>query len=106
MKPSVNGPGVIGTPPKIVSPPADNSEDLKKETDQIQDSMSQLNISENQNVIIAAHIRVSDADRCRLTFGSLGTEFESTVDSVFHIVEGAEESSTEQSRRFVWWLFI
>ncbi|CAA2979173.1 GBF-interacting 1-like isoform X1 [Olea europaea subsp. europaea] len=98
LKPSVNGPGVIGTPPKIVSPPADNSEDLKKETDQIQDSMSQLNISENQNVIIAAHIRVSDADRCRLTFGSLGTEFESTVDSVFHIVEGAEESSTEQSR--------
>ncbi|XP_022853197.1 uncharacterized protein LOC111374710 isoform X4 [Olea europaea var. sylvestris] len=100
LKPNANGPGVIGTPPKIVSPPADNSEDLKTEATQMQDRMFQLNISENQNVIIAAHIRVSDADRCRLMFGSLGTEFESSRDAVFHTVEGAEESSTEASLRF------
>ncbi|KAL2493299.1 Kinase-related protein of unknown function (DUF1296) [Abeliophyllum distichum] len=98
LKPRANGPGVIGTPPKNVSPPADNSEDLKTEAAQMQDSTSQLNISESQNVIIAAHIRVSEADRCRLTFGSLGTEFESSMDPVFHTVEGAEESCTEPSR--------
>ncbi|KAI3463234.1 hypothetical protein Pfo_019897 [Paulownia fortunei] len=97
VKPSANSPGVIGTPAKTVSPPADNPEDLKKEAAQMQDNMSQLNISENQNVVIAAHIRVSETDRCRLTFGSLGTELNSSLNSVCTTDEGAEELSTEPS---------
>ncbi|KAL0319427.1 UNVERIFIED_CONTAM: hypothetical protein Sangu_2098900 [Sesamum angustifolium] len=94
VKPSANGPGVIGTPAKTVSPPADNPEDLKKESAQVQNNMSRLNLSENPNVIIAAHIRVSETDRCRLTFGSLGTELDATTNS---IAEGADELSTEPS---------
>ncbi|KAL0441367.1 UNVERIFIED_CONTAM: hypothetical protein Sradi_0075600 [Sesamum radiatum] len=94
VKPSANGPGVIGTPAKTVSPPPDNPEDLKKESAQVQNNMSRLNLSENPNVIIAAHIRVSETDRCRLTFGSLGTELDANTNS---IAEGADELSTEPS---------
>ncbi|KAI3455608.1 hypothetical protein Pfo_012271 [Paulownia fortunei] len=97
VKPSANGPGVIGTPAKTVSPPADNPEDLKKEAAQMQESMSRLDLSENQNVIIAAHIRVSETDRCRLTFGSLGTELDASTNSICVTAEGAEALSTEPS---------
>ncbi|PIN24689.1 hypothetical protein CDL12_02571 [Handroanthus impetiginosus] len=97
VKPSASGPGVIGTPTKSVSPPADNPKDLKKEVAQVQDSISRLNLSENQNVIIAAHIRVSETDRCRLTFGSLGTELDPSTSSISVPAEGAEELSTEPS---------
>ncbi|KAL0354490.1 UNVERIFIED_CONTAM: GBF-interacting protein 1 [Sesamum radiatum] len=97
VKPSANGPGVIGTPAKTVSPPADNSEDLKKEAAQVQNNMSRLNLSENPNVIIAAHIRVSETDRSRLTFGSLGTELDATTNSICATAEGADELSTEPS---------
>ncbi|KAL0415056.1 UNVERIFIED_CONTAM: hypothetical protein Slati_3337500 [Sesamum latifolium] len=97
VKPSANGPGVIGTPAKTVSPPADNPEDLKKEAAQVQNNMSRLNLSENPNVIIAAHIRVSETDRSRLTFGSLGTELDATTNSICATAEGADELSTEPS---------
>lgn len=101
VKLNSNGPGVIRIPAKTVSPPVDNPEDLKKEAAQMQDNMSQLNISQNQNVIIAAHIRVAETDRCRLTFGSLGTEFNSSMISVRTTDKGAEELSTEPSGRLV-----
>ncbi|KAL3840787.1 hypothetical protein ACJIZ3_025378 [Penstemon smallii] len=97
LKSSANGPGVIGTVTKSVYPPAENPKDLKKESLQMQDNVSRLNISENQNVIIAAHIRVSETDRCRLTFGSLGTQLVSSMNSVFITNEGAAELSTEPS---------
>ncbi|KAK4427384.1 GBF-interacting protein 1 [Sesamum alatum] len=97
VKPIANGPGVIGTPAKPVSPPADNPEDLKKEAAQVQNNMSRLNLSENPNVIIAAHIRVSETDRCRLTFGSLGTELDATMNSICATAEGVDELSTEPS---------
>lgn len=70
----------------------------------MQDNMSQLNLSENQNVIIAAHIRVSETDRSRLTFGSLGTELDASTNSIGVTANGAEELSTEPSGRL--FLFI
>ncbi|KAL1538131.1 GBF-interacting protein 1-like isoform X1 [Salvia divinorum] len=82
---------------KIVSPPADNPEHTKKEAAVLQDNISQLNLSESQNVIIAAHIRVSETDRRRLTFGSLGTEFETSATSVGMAANAVEELSTNPS---------
>lgn len=99
VKPSANGPGVIGSPAKTVPPPADNTEDTKKEAAVLQDNMSQLNLSESQNVIIAAHIRVSETDRCRLTFGSLGTEFETSANSIGVAANAVEELSSDPSGR-------
>lgn len=87
-KSSVTDPGVIGKPSEGVSLTS-KSEELEKEGSQLQDKMSRLNISEN--VIIAEHIRVSETDRCRLTFGSFGAEFKSAKDL-------EEESQTESSR--------
>ncbi|XP_062087778.1 GBF-interacting protein 1-like isoform X2 [Humulus lupulus] len=80
QKPSLNGPGVIGTPTKSASPPAHNSKDL--DASNVQDKLSRANIHENQNVIIAQHIRVPETDRCRLTFGSFGKDFDSSHDLV------------------------
>ncbi|XP_063950211.1 GBF-interacting protein 1-like isoform X4 [Daucus carota subsp. sativus] len=70
------GPGVIGTPAKSASPPENASKSSEVEATQLQDKLSRVNISENQNVIIAPHIRLSTTDRYRVTFGSMGTEFE------------------------------
>lgn len=95
----MDGPGVIGSPAKTVSPLEDNPEDLKKDRAQVQDDLSRMNLSENQNVIIAAHIRVSESDRCRLTFGSLGSELDTTANSVGVTASGAEELSMEPSGR-------
>ncbi|OIT02780.1 PREDICTED: uncharacterized protein LOC109227409 isoform X1 [Nicotiana attenuata] len=86
QKSSVNDPGVIGKSSQALT---DKSEDLEKEGSQLQDKMSRLNISDN--VIIAEHIRVSETDRFRLTFGSFGAELKSAKDL-------DEESQTESSR--------
>lgn len=99
VKPSAKGPGVIGSPAKTVSPPADNSEGTKKEAAVLQDNISQLNLSENQNVIIAPHIRVSETDRCRLTFGSLGADFDTSANSVGVTTNSVEEISSNPSGR-------
>lgn len=88
QKSSVTDRGVVGKPSEGVSLTS-KSEDLEKEGSQLHDKMSRLNISDN--VIIAAHIRVSETDRCRLTFGSFGAEFKSAKDL-------EEESQTEPSR--------
>ncbi|GMN36903.1 hypothetical protein TIFTF001_006390 [Ficus carica] len=96
QKPSLNSPGVIGTPTKSVSPPAHNSKDAESEVVKVQDKLSRVNIHESQNVIIAQHIRVPETDRCRLTFGSFGKEFESASDLVNGFQAGAiEESNVE-----------
>ena len=97
QKSSHISPGVIGTPAKSVSPRADNPKDLESETAKLQDKLSQAIISENQNVIIAQHIRVPETDRCRLTFGSFGADFTSG----FQAVGSTEEPSAEPSARFV-----
>lgn len=106
VKPSASGPGVIGSPAKTVSPPADNPEDTKKEASLLQDNISQVNISENQNVIIAPHIRVSETDRCRLTFGSLGSELETSANSIGAAANGVEELSTELSGRLLTYITL
>ncbi|XP_042052381.1 GBF-interacting protein 1-like isoform X2 [Salvia splendens] len=97
VKPSANGPGVIGSPAKTVSPPADNPEDTKKEAADLPHNKSPLNLSKSDNVIIAAHIRVSEADRRRLTFGSLGTEFDTSANLVGVAANDVEELSTDLS---------
>ena len=77
------------------------------ETDaaQVQDKSSLVNNYENQNVIIAEHIRVTESDRCQLTFGSFGTEIDSSRDFVSesHTVRNAENSSGEPSTRLVYY---
>ncbi|KAL1531044.1 GBF-interacting protein 1-like isoform X1 [Salvia divinorum] len=97
VKPTANRPGVIGSPPTTVSPPANNPEDTKKDAADLQDNMSPLNLSKSENVIIAAHIRVSETDRCRLTFGSLGTEFDTSANLVGVAANDVEELSTNPS---------
>ncbi|KAL4356177.1 hypothetical protein HN51_027551 [Arachis hypogaea] len=95
QKLSNNGPGVIGTPKKLASTPVENSKDMESDTTKLQDKLSQVNISENQNVIIAQHIRVRDTDRALLTFGSIGTEFNSSRHQPNNI--GVAEKSNEES---------
>ncbi|CAI8607934.1 unnamed protein product [Vicia faba] len=93
-----NGPGVIGTPKKTISPPAEKSKVMESDTTQLQDSLSQLNVYENQNVIIAHHIRVPETDRRRLTFGTIGvaTEFDSlTHQPQFQLIGATETASGE-----------
>ncbi|KAL3632056.1 hypothetical protein CASFOL_025040 [Castilleja foliolosa] len=93
VKPNASGPGIIVAPAKTVSPP-ENPDVSKKDSAQMPNSMSQLNISENQNVIIAAHIRVSETDRCRLTFGSLGAESDALTNSVGATAEALSTDSS------------
>ncbi|TKY64289.1 dentin sialophosphoprotein isoform X1 [Spatholobus suberectus] len=99
QKSNSNNPGVIGTPKKAAasaSPPAENSGDLESDTAELQDKFSQVNIYENQNVIIAQHIRVPETDRCQLTFGTIGTELDSSkLQSKYHLI-GASEKSNEE----------
>lgn len=102
QKSNLANPGVIGAPAKSVSPPAvnpaDNIEEFKSESANLQDKLVRVNIHENQNVIIAEHIRVPETDRCRLTFGSFGTEFDASRNmSGFQAVGTAEESGGEPS---------
>ncbi|XP_057977696.1 uncharacterized protein LOC131164487 isoform X3 [Malania oleifera] len=94
QKSSPSIPGVIRASTKSVPPPADNSKDLETDTDQLQDKLSRVNVYENQNVIIAQHIRVAEADRYQLTFGSFGPDIDSSMNiaSGFQTVGGAEES--------------
>ncbi|XP_012068902.1 uncharacterized protein LOC105631409 isoform X2 [Jatropha curcas] len=93
QKSRVGSPGVIGTPTKSGSPPVDNSKNLESDAADLQDKLLQVNIYENQNVIIAQHIRVPETDRCRLTFGSFGTEFDSSKS----ISPGFQAAVTEES---------
>ncbi|XP_027334815.1 uncharacterized protein LOC113849251 isoform X2 [Abrus precatorius] len=98
QKSNSNNPGVIGTPKKVASasPPAENSGDIESDRVELQDKISQVNVYENQNVIIAQHIRVPETDRCRLTFGTIGTELDSSrLQSKYHLI-GASEKSNEE----------
>ena len=93
LKAKLNGPGVIGTPTKSISPHALESEDVESEVAKMQDDISILKLHENQNVIIAQHIRILETDRCRLTFGSFGKELDSSRDlrNVFQVVGATGE---------------
>ncbi|XP_028752176.1 uncharacterized protein LOC114711913 isoform X2 [Neltuma alba] len=95
QKLNVSSPGVIGAPKKPASP-AEKSEDIESDMAKLNDKLSQVNIFENQNVIIAKHIRVPETDRCQLTFGTIG----SGVDSSRHQSDcqpvGTAEKSNEE----------
>lgn len=108
QKSAVSSPGVIGTPGKSVSPPAENSKDLESEAAKLQDKLSRVNVNDHQNVIIAQHIRVPETDRCRLTFGSIGTEFDSSRNLVSGLqpVGTTEESNGEPAARLVLFLLF
>ncbi|XWS16186.1 hypothetical protein CRYUN_Cryun34aG0063400 [Craigia yunnanensis] len=98
QKSTVNNLGDIGTPKKSASPPDDDAKDLDLETAKLQDKFSQVNIYENENVIIAQHIRVPENDRHRLIFGSFGGEFDSSRNFVSGFqATGAAEDSHEES---------
>ncbi|XP_019425181.1 PREDICTED: GBF-interacting protein 1-like [Lupinus angustifolius] len=96
-KSSNNNPGVIRTPKKAASSTAKNSKDTESNTAELQDKISQVNIYENQNVIIAQHIRVPETDRCRLTFGTIGAELDSLRHQSEYQLTGAAEKSNEES---------
>ncbi|XP_034900257.1 uncharacterized protein [Populus alba] len=98
QKPSITSPGVIGTPTKSSSPPTDNSKSMELNAANMQDKFSRVNIHENQNVIIAQHIRVPESDRCKLTFGSFGVEFDPSRNSTPGFQEvGISEASNRES---------
>ncbi|GKD43339.1 hypothetical protein Tco_1267984, partial [Tanacetum coccineum] len=92
-KPNVTEVGVIGTPKKSKSSPAKNHK--VTETAQLQDKSPLATTHEDQNVIIAAHIRVSETDRCRLTFGTLGIDVESSKNPGYQEARLVEESHLE-----------
>ncbi|KAJ6415852.1 hypothetical protein OIU84_004609 [Salix udensis] len=99
QKSSITSPVVNGTTTKSSSPPTDNSKSMELNAASFQDKFSQVNIHENQNVIIAQHIRVPESDRCKLTFGSFGVEFDSSRNSItgFQAVGISEESNRESA---------
>ncbi|GFZ04294.1 dentin sialophosphoprotein, putative [Actinidia rufa] len=99
VKPFLNYPGIIGTPAKSVLHPTENPKDSETDAAQVQDKPSWVNNYENQNVVIAEHIRVTESDHCQLTFGSFGTEIDSSRDFVSesHTVGNAVYSSGEPS---------
>jgi hypothetical protein len=102
QKTNNNGPGVIGTPKKTVSSPAENSKDIVSDTAQLQDKLSQMNLFENQNVIIAQHIRVPETDRRRLTFGTIGvgTELDSlSYQSQYQLIGATDNLNGESTTR-------
>ncbi|XP_061355785.1 uncharacterized protein LOC133300282 [Gastrolobium bilobum] len=96
QKSNSNTPGVIGTPKKAASPPAENSIDIESDAAKVQDKISQLYIYDTQNVIIPQHIRVTETDRCQLIFGTIGIQLDSSMhESKYPLIEAAE--SNEES---------
>lgn len=105
QKPNGNSIGVIGVSKKPTSP-SENSIDIESDTAKLQDKLSQVNIFENQNVIIAKHIRVSETDRCQLMFGTIRTEVDSSRHQSNGQSIGTTENSNEQSvARFAFFIF-
>ncbi|XP_068662803.1 GBF-interacting protein 1-like isoform X2 [Aristolochia californica] len=80
-KTGLNGPGVIGKPHVPTVSNADNSSATQRETSKLPEKLSQVKVSEKQPVIIPQHLRVAEADRFRLTFGSFEAGFDSTKGS-------------------------
>ncbi|KAI4355495.1 hypothetical protein L6164_004261 [Bauhinia variegata] len=96
-KSSGNSPGVIGTPKKPASPPEENSKVVESDTSKLRDKFSQVNRYDNQNVIIAQHIRVPETDRCQLTFGTIGAERDSSRHQSKLRTVGTAKKSNEDS---------
>ncbi|XP_058108544.1 GBF-interacting protein 1-like [Magnolia sinica] len=78
QKSGPTSPGVIGNAATPISSSVDQSTTSAAEETHLLEKLSQVNVSENQHVIIPQHLRVPEADRSRLTFGSFGAGFDST----------------------------
>ncbi|KAF8025743.1 hypothetical protein BT93_F2546 [Corymbia citriodora subsp. variegata] len=78
QRPTNSNPGIIGTPPKSAAPTDKNFKRVDSQVANMPEKFAHLNIHEAQNVIIAQHIRVPDAERCQLTFGSFGVDFDTS----------------------------
>uniref|UniRef100_A0A1D1YWA7 GBF-interacting protein 1 N-terminal domain-containing protein n=1 Tax=Anthurium amnicola TaxID=1678845 RepID=A0A1D1YWA7_9ARAE len=81
------------------SPHADNSTSSKVEVAALSDKLSDANIFDSKHVIIPQHLRVPEAERAGLTFGSFGSGFDSTKDftSAFQAYENLEAATIEPS---------
>ncbi|XXG51371.1 hypothetical protein AAC387_Pa02g5160 [Persea americana] len=77
QNPILTSPGSIGTCVTPISSLASNSTILIEEADHFPEEFSQINISEDQHVIIPQHLRVPEANRLQLTFGSFEAGFDS-----------------------------
>ncbi|XP_010273948.1 PREDICTED: GBF-interacting protein 1-like isoform X2 [Nelumbo nucifera] len=99
QKSNTTSPGVIGPVAISKPPPVDNSSNVKSETAHLRERLSQVNIFDNQQVIIPQHLRVPEAERTQLTFGSFGVEFSSTESFVTksQCLECVEESNEQPS---------
>lgn len=103
QKSSLICPSIIGTATTPISPLASNSTISTEEVAHLPEKLSQVDISKDQHVIIPQHIRVPEADRSQLIFGSFKPGFESTKGfmSGLQAVDSAEEPKDEPAVRFV-----
>ncbi|XP_076884997.1 uncharacterized protein LOC143534380 isoform X2 [Bidens hawaiensis] len=97
QKPSVTEVGVIGTPKKPTPSPAKIPKELTFGSFVVESDSTPK--QEDQNVIIAAHISVSEADRKRLTFGNLGVDSDLPQNSGFQEATRVDESHVEPLAR-------
>ncbi|MCL7025247.1 hypothetical protein MKW94_002757, partial [Papaver nudicaule] len=93
---NVANPGVIGKTNTFVAPSPNNSTELTKEAVDLQEKLPEVNVFENQHVIIPQHLRVPEADRNHLTFGTFDSS-NSFVASEFQSFVGAEQPNAEPS---------
>ncbi|KAI3934492.1 hypothetical protein MKW98_005437 [Papaver atlanticum] len=96
QKSRVANPGVIGKTSTSVARSPKNSAGLTKEAVDLQEKLPEVNIFENQHVIIPEHLRVPEADRSHLTFGTFDSS-NSFVASGFQSFVGAEQPNAEPS---------
>ncbi|RZC49407.1 hypothetical protein C5167_017830 [Papaver somniferum] len=96
QKSSAANPGVIGKTSTSVARSPKNSAGLTKEAVDLQEKLPEVNIFENQHVIIPEHLRVPEADRSLLTFGTFDSS-NSFVASGFQSFVGAEQPNAEPS---------
>ncbi|XXG40792.1 hypothetical protein AAC387_Pa01g1423 [Persea americana] len=96
QKSSLISPSNIGTAATPISPSANNST-ISNEVTHLPEKLSHVNISEDQHVIIPQHLRVPEAERSQLTFGSFeqGLGSMKGVMAGFHPVDSVEERKDE-----------
>lgn len=107
QKSSLISPSNIGTAATPISPSANNST-ISNEVTHLPEKLSHVNISEDQHVIIPQHLRVPEAERSQLTFGSFeqGLGSMKGVMAGFHPVDSVEERKDEPAVRFVPFLHV
>ncbi|MQM13736.1 hypothetical protein Taro_046664 [Colocasia esculenta] len=84
------------------TPHADNSKSSKVEVAALSDKLSEVKVFDNKHVIIPQHLRVPEAERAGLTFGSFGSGFDSAkgFTSAFQTYANVEAPTSEPSVRF------